>query len=150
MPKLPALRGNEVIRVLGKVGFQVIRQKGSHVRMKHEDGRVVTIPVHAGKTIGIGLLAQDTTWCWTDTRGVYRIARIRRMSDRSYRCWSREVRPTFSAALILMSGEGSERVVTAWWGRLWLTQIVSTFLVLWDYSAGQLCYLRLQIQSVLL
>lgn len=53
MPKLPALRGNEVIRVLEKVGFQVIRQKGSHVRMKHEDGRVVTIPVHASKTIGI-------------------------------------------------------------------------------------------------
>ncbi len=60
MPKLPALRGNEVIRVLGKVVFQAIRQKGSHVRMKHEDGRVVTIPVHAGKTIGIGLLAPDT------------------------------------------------------------------------------------------
>jgi predicted RNA binding protein YcfA (HicA-like mRNA interferase family) len=60
MPKLPALRGNEVIRVLGKVGFQVIRQKGNHVQMKHEDGREVTIPVHAGKTIGIGLLAQDT------------------------------------------------------------------------------------------
>ncbi len=58
MPKLPALRGNEVIRVLGKVGFQVIRQKGSHVRMKHEDGRVVTIPVHAGKTISIGLLSK--------------------------------------------------------------------------------------------
>ena len=58
MPKLPALRGNEVIRVLGKVGFQVIRQKGSHVRMKHEDGRVVTIPVHAGKTIGLGLLSK--------------------------------------------------------------------------------------------
>lgn len=58
MPKLPALRGNEVIRVLEKVGFQVIRQKGSHVRMKHEDGRVVTIPVHSGKTIGIGLLGK--------------------------------------------------------------------------------------------
>jgi predicted RNA binding protein YcfA (HicA-like mRNA interferase family) len=58
MPKLPALRGNEVIRVLGKVGFQAIRQKGSHVRMRHEDGRVVTIPVHAGKTIGIGLLSK--------------------------------------------------------------------------------------------
>ena len=26
--------------------------------MKHEDGRVVTIPVHAGKTIGIGLLGK--------------------------------------------------------------------------------------------
>lgn len=58
MPKLPALRSNEIIRVLGKVGFQVIRQKGSHVRMKHEDGRVVAIPVHAGKTIGIGLLSK--------------------------------------------------------------------------------------------
>lgn len=58
MPKLPALRGNEVIRVLGKVGFQVIRPKGSHVQMKHEDGRIVTIPVHAGKNIGIGLLGK--------------------------------------------------------------------------------------------
>ncbi len=59
MPKLPALRGNEVIRVLGKVGFQVIRQKGSHVRMEHEDGRVVTIPVS----------------CWQNYR--YRFARAR-------------------------------------------------------------------------
>lgn len=51
MPKLPALTGNTVINSLEKVGFQVIRQKGSHVRMLHADGRVVTIPVHAGKTI---------------------------------------------------------------------------------------------------
>ena len=36
MPKLPALTGNEVINVLKKVGFQVMRQKGSHVRMQHE------------------------------------------------------------------------------------------------------------------
>jgi predicted RNA binding protein YcfA (HicA-like mRNA interferase family) len=56
MPKLPVLTGNTVISALGNVGFQVIRQKGSHVRMIHEDGRVVTIPVHAGKTIGRGLL----------------------------------------------------------------------------------------------
>ncbi|MEG3858136.1 type II toxin-antitoxin system HicA family toxin [Microcoleus sp. herbarium12] len=34
----------------------MIRQKGSHVRIIHADGRVVTIPVHAGKTIGRGLL----------------------------------------------------------------------------------------------
>ncbi|MDJ0636243.1 MAG: type II toxin-antitoxin system HicA family toxin [Xenococcaceae cyanobacterium MO_188.B29] len=33
-----------------------MRQKGSHVRMKHEDNRVVTVPVHKGKTIGKGLL----------------------------------------------------------------------------------------------
>jgi predicted RNA binding protein YcfA (HicA-like mRNA interferase family) len=56
MPKLPALTGDVVIRVLEKVGFQKIRQKGSHVRMKHIDGRVATIPIHKGKTLGKGLL----------------------------------------------------------------------------------------------
>jgi predicted RNA binding protein YcfA (HicA-like mRNA interferase family) len=56
MPKLPALTGNVVISALENAGFQTIRQKGSHVRMIHADGRVVTIPVHAGKTIGRGLL----------------------------------------------------------------------------------------------
>ncbi len=33
-----------------------MRQKGSHVRMKHPDSRVISIPVHARKTIGKGLL----------------------------------------------------------------------------------------------
>lgn len=56
MAKLPDLTSKELIAVLVKIGFQNVRQKGSHVRMKHEDGRVVTIPVHSGKTIGKGLL----------------------------------------------------------------------------------------------
>ena len=56
MPKLPSVTAPELIAALEKIDFLVIRQKGSHVRMKHEDGRVVTIPVHAGKDIGKGLL----------------------------------------------------------------------------------------------
>ncbi|MDB9376010.1 type II toxin-antitoxin system HicA family toxin [Nodularia sphaerocarpa] len=56
MAKLPNPTGEELIAALQKIGFCVIRQKGSHVRMKHEDNRVVSIPVHAGKTIGKGLL----------------------------------------------------------------------------------------------
>ena len=56
MPKLPAWTGDVVISTWKKVGFQVVRQKGSHVRMEHEYKRVVTIPIHAGKTIGKGLL----------------------------------------------------------------------------------------------
>ncbi|PSB02652.1 type II toxin-antitoxin system HicA family toxin [Merismopedia glauca] len=56
MAKLPNLTGEELIATLQKIGFYVVRQKGSHVRMQHEDSRVVTIPVHAGKTIGKGLL----------------------------------------------------------------------------------------------
>ena len=56
MPRLPVLKATELIRALEKAGFQVIRQKGGHVRMKHPDGRVVTIPVHSGQDIGRGLL----------------------------------------------------------------------------------------------
>jgi predicted RNA binding protein YcfA (HicA-like mRNA interferase family) len=56
MVRLPVVTASQIILVLEKVGFAVIRQKGSHVRLRHEDGRVVTVPVHAGKTIGKGLL----------------------------------------------------------------------------------------------
>jgi predicted RNA binding protein YcfA (HicA-like mRNA interferase family) len=56
MAKLPVLRADELIRALERAGFQIIRQKGSHVRMKHPDGRVVTVPVHLGRDIGRGLL----------------------------------------------------------------------------------------------
>jgi predicted RNA binding protein YcfA (HicA-like mRNA interferase family) len=54
--KLPSPTGEELISALERIDFRVVRQKGSHVRMKHEDGRVVSIPVHARKTIGKGLL----------------------------------------------------------------------------------------------
>ena len=56
MPKLPVVSGNEIIQALEKIGFKVVRQKGSHVRMKHKDNRVVTIPVHGNKSVGKGLL----------------------------------------------------------------------------------------------
>lgn len=56
MPKLPVVTASKIIKALEKIGFQAVRQKGSHVRMRHEDSRVVTIPVHQGKTIGKGLL----------------------------------------------------------------------------------------------
>ena len=55
-PKLPVLKATELIRALEKAGFQVIRQKGSHMRMKHTNGRVVTVPVHPGQDVGRGLL----------------------------------------------------------------------------------------------
>jgi predicted RNA binding protein YcfA (HicA-like mRNA interferase family) len=54
--KLPSITGEELIVALQKIGFCVVRQKGSHIRMKHEDNRVVSIPVHTRKTIGKGLL----------------------------------------------------------------------------------------------
>ncbi len=56
MPPLPILKARDVIAALHKVGFETIRQKGSHVRLKHADDRIATVPVHPGQDIGRGLL----------------------------------------------------------------------------------------------
>ena len=51
MSKLPILTGLELIKILEKVGFKNVRQKGSHVFLKHQDNRITIIPVHKGKDI---------------------------------------------------------------------------------------------------
>jgi predicted RNA binding protein YcfA (HicA-like mRNA interferase family) len=58
MVRLPKLRGREVITALKRAGFAVVRVKGSHHFLRHSDGRVTVVPVHAGETIGPGLLAK--------------------------------------------------------------------------------------------
>jgi len=50
------MTGSELIAKLRKFGFYEARQKGSHARLKHPDGRCTTVPLHAGETISIGLL----------------------------------------------------------------------------------------------
>jgi len=56
----PRLRvtGKEVISALQQVGFEVTRTRGSHHFLRHSDGRVTTVPVHAGEIIGPGLLSK--------------------------------------------------------------------------------------------
>jgi len=56
MHKFPAIKGNELKRFCEKLGFMAVRQKGSHVRMRHDDGRVTSIPLHSTKDIPKGLL----------------------------------------------------------------------------------------------
>jgi len=36
MPKVPQLSGEEIIRILEKLGFVKLRQKGSHVSLKKQ------------------------------------------------------------------------------------------------------------------
>ncbi len=50
------LKADEIISALRKAGFFPIRQKGSHVRLRHGDGQLVTVPCHSGQDIGRGLL----------------------------------------------------------------------------------------------
>ena len=58
MTRLPRVTGARVIGSLRNVGFEVVRQRGSHVIMKHPDGRGTVVPVHGGETIGGGLLSK--------------------------------------------------------------------------------------------
>jgi predicted RNA binding protein YcfA (HicA-like mRNA interferase family) len=48
-PKLPVVSGADLIRALAKFGYVAVRQKGSHVRLRHstDPQRVpVTVPLH--------------------------------------------------------------------------------------------------------
>jgi len=66
MSKLPSLTGKEIIAALGKAGFEVIRVRGSHHIIVHSDGRRTVVPVHAGETIGTGLMTQILRDCQLD------------------------------------------------------------------------------------
>jgi len=63
MARLPRLDGKEVISALKDGGFQVVRVKGSHHFLRHPDGRVTVVPVHAGEIIGPGLLTKIPRDC---------------------------------------------------------------------------------------
>jgi len=57
-PRLPALTGKQLVDILRRHGFEPTRQSGSHVIMKHPDGRRTTVPVHSSRDLGRGLLGR--------------------------------------------------------------------------------------------
>ena len=56
MPSIPVLKARETIRILAKLGFEEVRQRGSHKRFRHPDGRATTVPVHKGRDLSPVLL----------------------------------------------------------------------------------------------
>lgn len=56
MNKLPVLTAKELIRILEKMGFSAVRQKGSHLFLRDGKGRTTLVPVHPTETIDRGLL----------------------------------------------------------------------------------------------
>jgi predicted RNA binding protein YcfA (HicA-like mRNA interferase family) len=54
---MPA-KAKELERVARKLGFEKVRQKGSHARWKHPDGRATTIPIHGNAEIGSWLFRE--------------------------------------------------------------------------------------------
>ena len=45
MPKLPRVSGAEVVRALGRLGFAVVRQRGSHIVLRRGSSGCV-VPNH--------------------------------------------------------------------------------------------------------
>ena len=56
--KLKPVEAERVIKALAKMGFQSVRQRGSHLIMKHPDGRSTVVPVHPGEELGRGILME--------------------------------------------------------------------------------------------
>lgn len=48
MTKLVITSPAKMAKILEKLGFRLIRQKGSHAFFQHEDGRATVLPVHKG------------------------------------------------------------------------------------------------------
>ena len=65
--RLIPLKPSQVIKVLKELGFEPIRQRGSHIYFKHPDGRCTVVPFHKGEDISKGLLKkilQDIEMDW--------------------------------------------------------------------------------------
>jgi predicted RNA binding protein YcfA (HicA-like mRNA interferase family) len=45
-------------RVLLRLGFEPVRQKGSHVFYRHSDGRTTTVPNHPGRDLSRPLVRE--------------------------------------------------------------------------------------------
>ena len=58
MGSIPILKPAEVCRVLERLGFVSVRQRGSHIQYRHPDSRSTTVPLHKGRDIAPPLLRQ--------------------------------------------------------------------------------------------
>jgi len=73
MKKLPRLSGKEVIKIISKIGFKTIRQKGSHVfMMKETENKKVTTVVPLHDEIDRGHFIGNNQANWFDKRGIFR------------------------------------------------------------------------------
>lgn len=55
MSKLSLISSKDMVKILEKLGFKEIRQKGSHKSFRHDDGRTTVVPFH-GEDLGRGLI----------------------------------------------------------------------------------------------
>lgn len=56
MPKLPVVKADKLLKALFRLGFEKHHQAGSHIQLKHSDGRRTTVPYHPKQEIRKGTL----------------------------------------------------------------------------------------------
>jgi predicted RNA binding protein YcfA (HicA-like mRNA interferase family) len=73
MSRIRRVTGSDLIGALAKAGFAVIRAKGSHHFLRHEDGRTTVVPTHSGEMIGPGLLHKILRDCELNVEDLQRL-----------------------------------------------------------------------------
>jgi len=61
-PRLPQVSGRDVVKLLECLGYEVVRQRGSHIRLRkatEEGGHFITVPAH--KVVAKGTLSDILT-----------------------------------------------------------------------------------------
>jgi len=58
MSRLPIVNFKTMEKVLLRLGFEAVRQKGSHVFYRHPDGRTTTLPNHPGRDLARPLIRE--------------------------------------------------------------------------------------------
>lgn len=56
MNKLKPISPEKLIKIIKKLGFEEIRQKGSHKFFRNPEGKTTIVPFHKGENISKGLL----------------------------------------------------------------------------------------------
>lgn len=58
MTRLPIVDARAMEKFLLRLGFEISRQKGSHVFYRHADGRTTTLPHHPGRDLSRPLIRE--------------------------------------------------------------------------------------------
>jgi predicted RNA binding protein YcfA (HicA-like mRNA interferase family) len=56
--RLPIVNFSKMEKFLLRLGFETVRQKGSHVFYRHPDGRTTTVPNHPGRDLARPLIRE--------------------------------------------------------------------------------------------
>jgi predicted RNA binding protein YcfA (HicA-like mRNA interferase family) len=59
VPKPPVVKSRQVISALDRAGFERVDQEGSHVKIRHEDGRIAIVVDHGGRDYPLGTLRRE-------------------------------------------------------------------------------------------